>query len=386
VMDTLSRLIADAALIDPTAIAVVSGSETRSYGDVDIACRSICGLLAEHRIGAGHRIGVFVHKSCNSYVYVHAVLRSGAAYVPLDPYAPPELLAAIIADCSLSAVLTEHNLSASLARALELLAGHNPVTLVLGGELVVAGVTSLGGADLVTALGAQPLAVDDATPTVLPDDLAYVMYTSGSTGKPKGIMHTHASGSAYARHAQRLYGVMPSDRLANSAPLHFDISTFDLFVGPLAGATTMMTPEPYLKMPASLSKLLQDQRSTFWYSTPFLLVELVRRGALDQRELSSLRWVLFGGEVMEPATIRALATAIPSTRFSNVYGPAEVNQCTYFHIPEPASLPDNVHIPIGNAWSAARLNTVDGQLLVSSPTMMAGYWNRPDLRPVTLFR
>jgi amino acid adenylation domain-containing protein len=379
-MDTLSTLIVSAALIDPAATAVVSGPVSFTYGQVERASRGWAAILREHRIGTGNRVGVFVHKSCNSYVYVHSVLRAGAAYVPLDPLSPPELLATIIDDCSISAILTEPSLAGSLAEALRLVVDRNPVKLVLGAQVALPGVTSLTDVEPGSfEPGSFEPGSEFSTANVLPDDLAYVMYTSGSTGRPKGIMHTHASGSAYARHAKSLYGVSGADKLCNSAPLHFDISTFDLFVGPLAGATTMMTPEPYLKMPASLSKLLQDQQSTIWYSVPFLLVELLRRGALDQRDLSNLRWVLFGGEVMEPATIRGLAAAIPSARFCNVYGPAEVNQCTYFHVPDPMQLAGGTQIPIGQAWSGARLKSTDGQLFVSSPTMMAGYWNRPDL-------
>jgi amino acid adenylation domain-containing protein len=223
---------------------------------------------------------------------------------------------------------------------------------------------------------------------VLGDDLAYVMVTSGSTGRPKGIAHTHRSGLRYASQAVEVYGVRPEDRLANSAPFHFDISTFELFAGPLAGASTLVIPEPHLMMPASLAQLLEQDRSTFWYSVPFLLRELLARGALAERDLSSLRWVLFGGEVMPPETLAALMAHLPGARFSNSYGPAEVNQCSFYHLSGPPPLDEPV--PIGRPMPDAELRLVTaggelvadgeaGELLVRCSTMMDRYWGRDDL-------
>jgi acyl-coenzyme A synthetase/AMP-(fatty) acid ligase len=121
---------------------------------------------------------------------------------------------------------------------------------------------------------------------------------------------------------------------------------------------------------------------------PFLLCELLARGALDQRDLSSLRWVLFGGEIMAPEVVSQLMVHMPNARFSNSYGPAEVNQCTFHHLEGPPG-PDEP-IPIGRPLPDAELRIVDddgfpvegdaaGELLVRCSTMMDRYWNRPDL-------
>jgi amino acid adenylation domain-containing protein len=217
------------------------------------------------------------------------------------------------------------------------------------------------------------------------------MYTSGSTGVPKGIMHTHSSGLAYATAAADLYGVRSDDRLSNHSPLHFDMSTFDYFAGPLAGATTIIVPESYSVLPASMSQLVQDEAMTIWYSVPLALIQILTRGVLDQRDLSTLRWVLFGGEPFPPRHLQDLMRRLPGARFSNVYGPAEVNQCTYYHVPPSYAAESNTtSVPLGQMWAAAEGIVVDsnddvvaiggtGELLVRTPTMMEGYWNRPDL-------
>jgi acyl-coenzyme A synthetase/AMP-(fatty) acid ligase len=155
----------------------------------------------------------------------------------------------------------------------------------------------------------------------------------------------------------------------------------------------VVVPDALLRFPASTSELIERERVTVWYSVPYILRQLVERGALDQRDLSSLRWILFGGEVYPPGELAALMAAIPSVRVSNVYGPAEVNQCTYFHLDEPPAADDPV--PIGRAWPETELLIVGedrepvpdgapGELLVATTTMMAGYWKRPDLTAASI--
>ena len=374
----LSQLLCAGAERDADAPSVRSADGSLSYGEVVAATERLAAVLQGVGVGVGDRVGLYLHKSVASFVAVHAVLRAGAAYVPIDPFAPPRAVATIAADCGIEVLVSDDRRRSAL-RGLSALAPGLRVVIGVDGPIDGLGVVS--PAEVATASGFRE-------PKVLVDDLAYVMYTSGSTGTPKGLMHTHRSGMAYARAAVQTYGVTATDVLANSAPFHFDISTFELLAGPLAGALSVIVPEPYLKLPASLSKYVADERCTFWYSVPFLLAELVHRGALEQRDLTSLRWVLFGGEVVDPEILRRLMATLPGARFSNSYGPAEVNQCLFHHLDGPPEAGGAV--PIGRAWCAAEVLVVDddrvpvpdgvvGELLVRSATMMDGYWGRSDL-------
>ncbi len=356
-----------------------------TYADWHRRAVRLAGALADQGVRRGDRVGIFLNKSLETAVAIYGIWQAGAAYVPLDPLAPVGRLAFAVNDCGIRHVVSQDAKQAALAQLL----AETGVECVLGVQAHLPART-LGWAAIDAA--------DRPAPRVrlMEDDLAYVMYTSGSTGTPKGLMHTHASGLAYARLSAAQYGVSHEDRLSNHSPLHFDMSTFDYFTGPLCGATTVIIPEPVTKLPASMSKLIQDERLTIWYSVTTAIVQLILRGALAQRDLSSLRWILYGGEPFPPQKLRELQRLLPMARVANVYGPAEVNQCTHYTVPP---LPDDYHeaIPIGHVWDDSEgllLGDDDqpvpdgeiGELAVRTPTMMRGYWGRPDLNSRAFYR
>jgi amino acid adenylation domain-containing protein len=214
-------------------------------------------------------------------------------------------------------------------------------------------------------------------------DISYIIFTSGSTGAPKGISHTHQTALAYVRMSAALYGVTAEDRLSNHSPLHFDMSTFDMFTGAYAGATTVIIPEPHMKLPASLAKLISDEALTIWYSVPSAIIQLVERGVLEDHDIASLRWVIFGGEPMLPNRLKEFTAHAPNATYSNNYGPAETNQCMVRNF-APNELDGTSPIPIGQACEHATLLILDngepaetGELYVASTAQMQGYWNDP---------
>jgi amino acid adenylation domain-containing protein len=364
-----------------------------TYEELSRRTNNLARVLIEQGVQKGDRIGIFLNKSLESAVAIYGIMKAGAAYVPLDPLAPVSRLKLVVEDCGIRHLIS-HTPKAAVVTQLV-----NECTMI---EWLI-GLTSLSGCESGTDL--KMVSWEDVyalpsgsllTPRAMEHDLAYIMYTSGSTGKPKGMMHTHFSGLSYAKMAAHVYGVDHQDRLSNHSPLHFDMSTFDYFSGPLCGATTVIIPEAYTKLPASLSKLVQDERLTIWYSVPFALIQMLLNGVLEERDWSALRWVLFGGEPFTPKHLRTLMQRLPQTRFSNVYGPAEVNQCTFYHVP-PQPEDRDEQVPIGRVWENAEGLVVDdddqtielgqvGELLVRTPTMMRGYWGRPDLTEKGFYR
>ena len=353
-----------------------------TYKELVRGANNLACVLHDQGVKRGDRVGIYLHKSLETPVAVYGVMAAGAVYVPIDPMMPLSRLVYVIRDGGIRHLISEESKRSNLQ---ELAGEKTALRTIVGLAPEPIAPYRLVSWDEVnrTPVGAPP---DVGT---VEQDMAYIMYTSGSTGEPKGIIHTHHSGLSYTKLSAETYGLRPEDRLANFAPLHFDQSTFEYFSGPLAGATTVIIPEPYNKLPASLSKLISDERATIWYSVPFALTQLLLNGVLSDRDLGALRWVLFGGEPFPTKYLRALMTLLPWSRFSNVYGPAEVNQCTYFHVP-PLPQGSDEPIPIGQLWDNTEgliINDDDdqvapgdiGELAVRTPTMMRGYWGRHDL-------
>ncbi len=379
--DLLHHSVTRAAEQTPEKTAFRFLDSGLSYAELEDRSARLAAMLHEQGVRRGDRVALYLNKSLESAVALFAVMRAGAAYAPLDPGAPPDRTRVVLEQCGARVVVTQEakrrDASAALATA--------NLDCIIGLDAPLDGAARSVSWEETLAMPPAPL----DQPAVSELDLAYIIFTSGSTGAPKGIMHSHASGMSYARMAARLYDVRPEDRLSNASPLHFDMSTFDYFCAPLAGATTVIFSEAHTKLPASLAELAESERLTIWYSVPFLLIQLLLHGALEERDLSTLRWVLFGGEPFVPKHLAALMERLPGARFSNVYGPAEVNQCTYYHLPAGYRESDGP-APIGWMCPNADALVVDeagrpvepgetGELLARTSTMMRGYWERPDL-------
>ena len=341
----------------------------------------LAGLLRAQGVRRGDRVAIHAGKGLAAAVALYGIMKAGAAYVPLDPSSPPGRQAFILRDCGIRHVVTEPSRRAALRL---LLAEGVPVECVVGVDNESAAeVRAFTWSDV----DAHPAVTHDSD--LVEMDLAYVLYTSGSTGTPKGVAHSHRSALAFARVAADTYGFRSDDRLSNHAPLHFDLSTMDYFSSALAGATTVIIPDAHTRLPASYAALIEAERLTVLYAVPLALTHLLLHGAIDKRDLSSVRWVLFGGEPFPTTHLRSLMAALPGARFSNVYGPTEVNGVTYWIVP-PLSPNDGTPIPIGQPYANVETRIVDGddepvaegepgELLVRTPTMMRGYWARPDL-------
>lgn len=386
----LHHSIDESADRDPDREAFRFEGSGSTYGELVERANRLAGLLVEEGVRPHDRVGIYMNKCLELPVALYGILKAGAAYVPIDPTAPSARAKLIVEDCGIRHLLTVPSHARKAAR----LATEAP------GLRRVIGTAAPSESDQASLF--LPWEMVDRAPardpaiSLVEQDLAYIMYTSGSTGAPKGLMHTHGSGLAYARLSAREYGVVPEDRLGNHSPLHFDMSTFEYLTGPLCGATTVIIPEETTMFPRSLAELIERERLTFWYSVPLALIQLLHQGGIEERDLSSLRWVLFGGEPFAPKHLSRLAELWPRARFSNSYGPAEVNQCTAYHLP-PDPIDLDQPIPIGQVWPGAEGRIVEpdgrivahgepGELLIRSPTMMRGYWARPDLNRRAFFR
>ncbi|MEM6469274.1 MAG: amino acid adenylation domain-containing protein [Planctomycetota bacterium] len=376
--DCLTRAATD----HPEQVAFRCGAESISYAGLNEQARRLASLFVANGVGRGDRVAVRLTPCLRSPLAVYATLMAGAAMVPIDPMLPDSRLKVILKKGAIKGLLADQ-LSTQMIDCLTSKEIPSLDTFVVGGSDDIALEGSYRWSDLESF---EPL--NDQAVTA--DDVAYVIFTSGSTGAPKGIVHTHASATSYARLSSQLYGVNTNDRIGNLAPLHFDMSTFGYFTSVFAAATTVLVKPGHGKLPASLSSLIEQEKITIWHSVPFALRQLLHRGVLDKRDWSRLRWILYGGEPMSPREVDALRRHARNAWIGNVYGPAEVNQCTYYNVP-PGSHGDAAilagdTIPIGKTWDETQSLLVDendvvingsgeGELLIHSSTMMRSYWD-----------
>lgn len=346
------------AATTPSGAAVRFAGRAHSYSELAAASDAIAGRLAQRGVAQGARVGILARKSFAAIAAVFGVLKAGAAYVPIDPFAPPARVAAIFDSCDLAFVLVGDMEGDALPK-------ETPVLAI-----------------------DEALAFEGAPPRIArqPDDLAYILFTSGSTGVPKGICHTHRSGLAYARMAADLCGLGPLDRVSHHTPLHFDMSIFDVFATVVAGACCVVIPEVHAKFPASLSALVANEGITVWYSVPFAIAQLVSHGALRSRDLSKLRVVMFAGEVMPPKVIAGFAAHLGHCAFINAYGPTETNHCTSARLGK-ADLDGTTALPIGQVEAGMTAHVDEtGELWVAGAQVMHGYWNAPERTAAVLQR
>lgn len=381
----LPQIIENAAKKFPDKEAFRFGNNALSFVELNIKTDQLAGHLITSGVKKGDRIGVYMNRCLETVIAIYGIMKAGAAYVPLDAMAPHDRTLFLLENCGINILVTTPLQTKRIRKLVEKKSLLKQV-IGLSEEL---GISVVSWDTIFSSTVSQEIAVE-----ITESDLAYIMYTSGSTGAPKGIMHSHRSGLAYAKLSSDLYDIKPEDRVANHAPLHFDISTFGYFSAPLKGATTVIISDAHTKLPVSLAELIHEEQLTIWYSVPLALIQLYVSGALDNYDLNSLRWVIYGGENFTVKYLRKLMLQWPNARFSNSYGPAEVNQCTFYHIKEiPVS---NDYIPIGQVWGANEYKILDevnsevangeaGEFVVNSLTMMLGYWNNEELTKKSIF-
>jgi amino acid adenylation domain-containing protein len=380
----LHAFFIDAARRGPEHTAVVDpGEGTITYDELAMLTDRLRDRLAALGVRPGDRVGIYLHKSIDAVAAIYGILKAGAAYVPVDPGAPPARNAYILHNCAVKALVIESRFEPKLRAELEPL-GPMPAVVVVG--RAGAGSALRAALDEADARSRAPAA---ETVRSAPGDLAYILYTSGSTGKPKGVMLSHENGTSYVDWCTEVFQPQATDRFSSHAPFHFDLSILDIHVALKHGATLVLIGEDIGKHPEQLAALIAEQRISIWYSAPSILALLAQYGQLERRDYSALRLVLFAGEVFAVKHLRALCSQLPKPRYFNLYGPTETNVCTYYEVQPPVPKDRAIPYPIGKSCSHLRCRVVDadgrdvaageeGELCVSGQGVMQGYWALPE--------
>ncbi|WP_214317640.1 non-ribosomal peptide synthetase [Nonomuraea sediminis] len=337
----------------PDAIAVECGEDRLTYRELDTRANRLAHLLRELGAGPGTLVGLGLDRSANLPVAVLGVLKSGGAYLPIDPEYPPARVEFMLADSQAPVLVTTQTLLDRMPKA-----GRRVVCL------------DRDAAEIARRPGRAP------TRAAGPGDLAYVIYTSGSTGRPKGAMVSN-QGVANLHLTRDLVGMREDDRMLQFAAFSFDASVWEMVMALLGGATLVIPAPDEPRVGTGLAEVISRRQVTITLLPASLLAHL------NPEDVPTLRTLVTGGEDC-PAAVAERWSA--RTRLINAYGPTEVT--VYATLSDPVSRPG--HPPIGWPVTNARLHVVapggnvpapigvPGELLVGGPGVGLGYLNRPD--------
>jgi non-ribosomal peptide synthetase-like protein len=355
--ERLEDLFEERCAATPDELAVDAPGVRLTFAELDARANRLARHLLDSGIGSGGRVALVFDDAAWTYVPMLAVLKAGAAYVPLDPGFPVDRTAYIIEDAGVGAVL-------SLSRLRGMLGDVGvPVVCV----------------DVAPRLDARsPCPVTAAERGPVADPLAYVIYTSGSTGRPKGVAVDHGSICNFVRVAAEVYGVRGGDRMYQGMTIAFDFSVEEIWVPWIAGATLVPKPPGSALLGVDLHEYLSAQRVTAMCCVPTLLATL-------EEDLPALRFLLVSGEACPHDLI--LRWHRPGRRFLNVYGPTEATvTATWTTVDPDRAVTIGVPLP---TYSTVILDPEDptralphgeiGEIGIAGIGLAIGYVNRPDL-------
>ncbi|MEL7370854.1 MAG: amino acid adenylation domain-containing protein, partial [Myxococcota bacterium] len=341
--------------------------------------------LREMGVRRGDRVTVYELKSAAAIAGILGILEAGAAYVPIDPEAPPPRMRFIAQHCGARVLMSAGR---PLERLQEVYDKSPTPSLFVPTEAHVAP----GFCETVVRRSAGPPPAPPLSDPEHPSDsdLAYVLYTSGSTGAPQGVAVTHRQALSFVQPVARDLRLGVADVVASHAPLTLDLSVLDVFGTFAAGARLAVIPEQWLAFPDKVGTFVESHQISVWNSVASALVGLIRADTFVGRDISSLRTIIFAGEPMSWRHIRALRTQVPNAELVNIYGQTEAGLSCRYRV---TSIPEHVDmepLPIGRAFDNYDVLLLDqdgqlitepnreGELLIVSTAVASGYWNAPE--------
>ncbi|MFD9857885.1 non-ribosomal peptide synthase/polyketide synthase [Streptomyces alboflavus] len=373
--ETLVDLFEAQAARTPDATAVTCGDDRLDYATLDAQADRLAHRLAEAGAGPEHYVALALPRSTDLVVAVLAVLKSGAAYLPVDPRLPAERVAHLLGDAAPVTLVTTTDAGVRVE-------GTGVPVLLLDDPTVRAD------------LAGRPTTLPEPVRRPLPESPAYAIYTSGSTGRPKGVVVPHANVVRLFSRTRQWFGFDEHDVWTLFHSYAFDFSVWELWGPLLHGGRLVVVPDDTARSPEDFLRLLVDEQVTVLNQTPSAFYPLARADA-EHPGLSArlaLRTVVFGGEALDVDRLAGWYTRHPdnAVRLVNMYGITETTVHVTYAPLHRATVRTGAASPIGTGIPDLRVHVLDGDLApvppgaigemyVAGEGLARGYLGRPGL-------
>ncbi|MBD2435414.1 amino acid adenylation domain-containing protein [Nostoc sp. FACHB-110] len=348
----------------PNHVALLLEEQQLTYKELGARAEQLYNYLtAQGLLAPNSLVGLCLEPSFEMIIAIYAILKAGAAFVPLDPDLPRQRLSYMIADAKLTTILTQQKFAFDIEPAMR--------QSGLNGQMCFLDTPTVWQ-ELPTSLALPPV--------VKPEQLAYIIYTSGSTGVPKGVMIKHQGLLNLAQASGKVFNIQPGLRLLQFASISFDAAVWELVTALCSGATLVLGPREQMLPGQILANFLAKQQVQWVTLAPSVLATLTP--FCDQ--LSNLQMVVVAGEACPLSLAKAWVT--PNRRFFNAYGPTEITVCCTIYEFQP----QDIHLPIGHALPNIELYVLDeelklcqrgekGELYVGGIGVGQGYLDKPEI-------
>lgn len=366
-------------------IAFSSPNSSLTYGKFYILSNKLANCLKDMGIKRQDRVAFCLKRSPNSVVVMLGILKADAIYVPIDPNAPIERFKTIFNDCRPSTIICDvttidkvNNLISSAVYSPNIIIFENKKKFRHKIDH-----SHIYKEDINKYPGSKPIYEN------VDSDIAYILYTSGSTGTPKGVMVSHFSVFNYISWAAECFGITKNDVILSTAPFHFDMSVFDIYCALKMGAQLSIASDDLMLFPGKLIQFMDREGISIWKGVSSLLMYMARTGVLKQKNLLTLKKIIFAGEVLPTKYLITWMQTYPDKQFYNGYGPTEATGMSMYYLIPECPVDSNIKIPIGKACTNTEVFLLKendtlaksgeiGELCIRGSSLSSGYWNDED--------
>ena len=383
--ERLQDWVTRTAQSDPDARAVIGRDGCLTYGQLEALSNQLSRVIKDAGCVRGDRVCLLMPKSPAAIAAILGIYKADCMFVPLDPSGPATRLARIVASCGSRCILA----GGAVVRVLEELVADPaldgpPAIGWLAADRPAAGFTARFDLDDVRNYPSDSVDCRNSR-----FDPAHILFTSGSTGNPKGVVITHANVIQFVEWARRYFDMRSSDRISSHSPLHFDLSTFDVFGAFAAGAELHLVPPELNLVPQKLAEFIRSSAVTQWFSVPWILNYLSKFDVVRPNDFPALKRLLWCGEVFPTPALVYWMTRLTHVAFTNLYGPTEATiASSYYRVPQCPADP-GAEIPIGTGCDGEELLVLNdrlepvavdeiGDLYIRGAGLSPGYWQDPE--------